>query len=153
MRRALIALCAVLSLVGVTACGSKKNERANTYVNAVNRAQNDFAATFNKLEAQITPKSTPKQDRATLGRFERAIDRVVGQLRAVEAPGNVRPLHGQLIAAIASYRDAVEKARRAFATRDRTKLVKAQASLVRSVTRISARITRTINEINTKLHE
>jgi predicted small lipoprotein YifL len=153
MRRALLALCAVLSLVGVAACGDKNSQRANDYVTAVNRAQNDFAATFNKLQAQITPKSSPKQDRATLGKFEKAIDRVVAQLRAVQAPANVKTLHAQLVAAIASYRDAVEKARRAFATKDRDKLVKAQASLVRSVTRISARITRTINQINDKLHE
>ena len=150
MRRVLIALCAVLALAG---CGSQKSERANEYVNAVNRAQNDFAATFSKLETQITPKSSSRQDRATLKKFEQAIDRVVAQLRAVRAPENVRTLHAQLIAAIASYRDAVEKARRAFATTNRDKLVRAQQSLVRAVTRISERITRTINQINTRLHE
>jgi hypothetical protein len=150
MRRVLTALCAVVVLAG---CGGHKNQRANEYVNAVNRAQNDFAATFNKLEGQITPKSTPKQDRATLGKFEKAIDRVVTQLRAVNAPSNVRALHVQLIDAIASYRGAIEKARRAFATHDRAKLGRAQASLVRSVTRVSDRITRIINEINKKLHE
>ena len=150
MRRVLIALCAVLALGG---CGSQKTERANDYVNAVNRAQNDFAATFSKLETQITPKSSSRQDRATLKKFEQAIDRVVAQLRAVRAPENVRTLHAQLIAAIASYRDAVEKARRAFATTNRDKLVRAQQSLVRAVTRISERITRTINQINNRLHE
>jgi hypothetical protein len=149
MRRVLIALCAALALGG---CGSQKTQRANDYVNAVNRAQNEFAATFNKLEGQITAKSTARQDRSTLKKFEQAIDRVVAQLRAVRAPQNVRALHAQLITAIASYRDAVEKARRAFATKDRDKLVRAQQSLVRSVTRISERITRTINEINAKLH-
>ena len=150
MRRVLITVCAVLALGG---CGSQKTERANEYVNAVNRAQNDFAATFSKLETQITPKSTSRQDRATLKKFEQAIDRVVAQLRVVRAPENVRALHAQLIAAIASYREAVEKARRAFATKDRDKLVRAQQSLVRAVTRISERITRTINQINTRLHD
>jgi len=149
MRAVLIALCAVLALAG---CGSHKSQRANDYVHAVNRAENDFAARFHKLEPEITRQSSPKQIRSTLLKFELAIDRVVAQLRGVRPPDSVRSLHAELIAAIAAYRDPVDQARRAFGLTDRKKLNKTRTSLQRSFAQIGARITRTTNAINTKLH-
>jgi restriction endonuclease len=150
MRLALIVMCAVLVLAG---CGGHKTQQANDYVKAVNHAQNEFAASVKRLTGKITARSKPGQDRATLRRIETAIDRVVSQLRAVRAPANVRTLHAQFIAAIASYRDVIEKARRAFATKDRRKLVKAQATFDRSLRRVANLIDQRVNQINTKLRQ
>ena len=76
---------------------------ANDYVDAVNKAQNDFAAKFDQLSGQITSTSTAAQDRQTLDGFKQAIDKVVTDFRAVKAPDKVKALHDQLIAEISAY--------------------------------------------------
>ena len=83
MRRLAPVLAALALGVVVAGCGSD-NKSANSYVDAVNRAQNDFASTFDRLSSQITSTSTPQQDQKTLNGFKRAVDKVVGDLRAVE---------------------------------------------------------------------
>jgi hypothetical protein len=153
MSRVLLLAVVVLSLLGVAGCGSGDTKTANAYVESVNKAQTGFADTFTRIQAQITPTSSVKEDRATLADFETAIDDVVGQLRGVKPPDKVKALHAQLIAAIASYRDEVEKARRAFASHDRKTFVRTQRSFVEAVKRISVRIGTTITTINKKLHE
>jgi hypothetical protein len=140
-------------MLGVTACGGDDTKTANTYVSAVNEAQNEFASSFDQLQSQITPTSSVKEDRATLAKFSQAVDRVVAKLRAAKPPANVKALHKQLITAIAGYRTEVEKARRAFASRDRRTFVRTERRFVARVQAISSRINTTIEAINKKLHE
>jgi hypothetical protein len=151
--RAAIALALAVLAVGLTAgCGADVKHN-NDYVDAVNKAQNAFAATFDKLNAKITSTSSPKEDRATLDRFGTAIDRVVADLNAVKPPAKVGPLHKELIDEIASYGDEIAKARRAFSSSDPAKVIAAQTSLVTAVTSVSSRINSTIDKINKKLRE
>jgi isoleucyl-tRNA synthetase len=151
LRAALSCLLLVLA-VAATGCGGdvKKN---NAYVDAVNKAQNEFATTFDKLNEQITSTSSPKQDRATLKRFQAAIDSVVADLKAVDTPSKVKPLHKDLIAEISSYGGEIAKARTAFASSDPAKVIAAQTQLVTAVTSVSSRINSTIDQINKKLRE
>jgi len=151
--RRLAWVLAVLGLcVVVAGCGSD-SKSANEYVDAVNRAQNDFAATFDRLSSQITSTSTPAQDQKTLAGFKRAVDKVVGDLRAVEPPSKVKQLHDELINEIASYGKEIDKAKSAFANGSPKEIIKAQTQLVTAVTRVSAQINRTIDAINKKLRE
>jgi hypothetical protein len=133
-------------------CGSDTKE-ANDYVDAVNKAQNDFATKFDQLSGQITSTSTAAQDRQTLDGFKQAIDKVVADFRAVKAPDKVKPLHDQLISEISAYGREIDKAKGAFSDDDPQAIVKAQADLVSAVTRVQSQINKTIADINKKLRE
>jgi uncharacterized phage infection (PIP) family protein YhgE len=148
-------LAPVLVLVVVllaSACGSD-TKQANDYVDSVNKAQNDFAATFDKLSSKITSTSTAQQDRQTLDGFKEAVDKVVADLKEVEVPDKVKDLHGQLVAEISDYGTEIDKAKQAFSGNDPQAIIKAQTQLVSAVTRVSAQINKTIDAINKKLRE
>jgi hypothetical protein len=144
-----VALAVALVAAG---CGND-NRSSNDYVDAVNKAQNEFAATFDKLSGQITANSTPSQDRKTLDGFKDAVDKVVVQLRAIDVPSKVRVQHQQLIDEISSYGDEIDKARRGFQSESPQAIVRAQSRLVSAVTRVSGQINKTIDEINKRLRE
>jgi outer membrane murein-binding lipoprotein Lpp len=142
----------VVAALLISGCGSD-NKEANNYVDAVNKAQTDFASTFDRLSSRITSTSTPAQDQQTLDGFKSAVDKVVGDLRAVKVPSNVKGLHAQLVGEISAYGAEINKAKRAFADGDPQTIVKAQTALVSAVTRVSSQINRTIDAINKKLRE
>ena len=152
MRRLLPLLAAVAIGAVAAGCGTD-TKAANDYVDAVNRAQNDFASTFDRLSSQITSTSSPEQDQRTLEGFRRAVDKVVGDLRAVQAPDKVKTLHDRLIAEISSYGEEIDKAKSAFVKGSPKQILKAQTDLYSAVTRVSGQINRTIDAINKKLRE
>jgi uncharacterized phage infection (PIP) family protein YhgE len=151
VRRLVPALVIAVALLA-SGCGSD-TKAENDYVDSVNKAQNDFAATFDKLSSQITSTSSAQQDRQTLDGFKEAVDKVVADLRAVEVPGKVKDLHGQLVSEISAYGKEIDKAKAAFAGDDPQAIIKAQTELVSAVTRVSAQINQTIDAINKKLRE
>jgi hypothetical protein len=144
-------LVVALALLG-SGCGND-NQAANDYVAAVNKAQNDFAATFDRLSTRITSESTPAQDRRTLDAFRRAVDKAVADLRAIEVPSKVKDLHGQLVSEMSRYGTEIDKAKAAFDGDDARAIIRAQTDLVGAVTRLSAQINQTIGAINKKLRE
>jgi hypothetical protein len=148
-------LIPVLVIVAVVAsgCGGNDTKATNSYVDSVNKAQNDFAATFDKLSSQITSTSTAQQDRKTLDGFKQAVDKVVVDLKSVTPPDKVKDLHGQLVSEISSYGTEIGKAKKAFATNDPQAIIKAQTELVSAVTQVSTKINATIDAINKKLRE
>ena len=152
MRR-LSQVLVVVALALVTSGCGEDTKAANNYVDAVNKAQNEFAATFDQLSAKITSTSTAEQDRETLDGFKQAIDKVVKDFRAVKAPDEVKDLHGRLIAEISAYGKEIDKAKQAFADDQPQAIVKAQADLVSAVTKVQAQINATIADINKKLRE
>lgn len=149
--RVVVSLAAAVSLVGTAGCGD--TERNNDYVDAVNKAQNAFAATFDRLQGEITSTSSPNKDKTTLNRFQAAIDKVVADLRAVDTPERVKSLHQRLIAQIASYGDEIDKAEKAFSSKDPARILGAQSRLVTAVTQVSTKINATIDAINKRLRE
>jgi Tfp pilus assembly protein PilP len=143
----------VVALALVTSgCGSD-TKAANDYVDAVNRAQSEFATKFDQLSGQITSTSTAAQDRQTLDGFRQAIDKAVADFRAVKAPSKVKPLHARLIAEVSAYGAQIDKAKGAFSDNDPQAIVKAQADLVSAVTKVQGQINQTIADINKKLRE
>jgi type IV pilus biogenesis protein CpaD/CtpE len=151
MRRLTPVLVVAAALL-ISACG-KDTKQANHYVQAVNTAQSNFASTFDRLSTRITSKSTPAQDQETLDGFRAAVDKVVGDLRAVEVPSKVKGLHRQLVGEISAYGAEIDRAKAAFADGDPQTIVRAQTRLQSAVTRVSAQINHTIDAINKKLRE
>jgi sigma54-dependent transcription regulator len=152
VRRLSSVLIVVAVALSASGCGAD-TKAANDYVDAVNKAQNDFATKFDELSGRITSTSTAAEDRKTLDGFKKAIDKVVNDFRAVKAPDKVKALHGQLIAEISAYGKEIDKAKQAFSNEDPKAIVKAQADLVSAVTRVQAQINTTIGDINKKLRE
>jgi hypothetical protein len=152
VRRVIPVLVAVATVFGATACGADKAaEKRNTYADQVNRAQNNFAQSFKSLSRRITSTTTPGRGRKTLQGFEDAVDAVVVDLRRIDAPGDLRPLHQRLITEISGYGAAIHRAKLAFATGSPQRILRAQSALVSSTTAISSRINRTIAAINKQL--
>jgi hypothetical protein len=149
------AATAALAAVALAApgCTDADSDAANGYVRAVNAAQGEFKQTFDRLATDITPTSTPQQDRRTLAAFQAAVDRTVRRLRGVRPPQGVSALHDRLIATIGGYSDHIATARRAFATREPRRIIEAQGRLVGAVERTSAAVNRTIDRINARLRD
>jgi hypothetical protein len=152
MRGVIPVLLLVAAVLGLAACGEDKAaEQRNAYADQVNRAQSDFAQSFKSLSRRITKTTTPSRGRRTLQGFEDAVDNVVTDLRRIDAPTDLQPLHRRLIDEIAGYGRAIHRAKVAFATGSPQRILRAQSALVNSTTAISARINRTIAAINQRL--
>jgi hypothetical protein len=150
--RAVLAVALATVLPVAAGCSNDVDER-NAYVAAVNRAQGDFASTFDRLGAKITATSSPQQDRRTLRGFSDAVQRAVTRLRAVNPPPEVRALHRRLIASIDAYGREIDKARTAFRSTSTARIIAAQTQLISAITTVSGRINRTISQINETLKE
>ncbi len=148
MRRLLAALLATTAVLGLSACGSDDTEQRNAYADQLNRAQGDFAKSFRDLSGEITSTTTPGEGRKTLQGFEDAVDDVVSDLRRIEAPEGIGPLHKRLITEIADYGEEIRTAKEAYETRSPRKILEAQNALADATTAISGRINRTIAAIN-----
>jgi hypothetical protein len=153
MRRLLPVLVAVAAALGAAGCGDDSAKQRNAYADAVNRAQSDFAQSFKSLSRRITSTTTPGRGRKTLQGFEDAVDDVVVDLRRIDAPGDLQPLHRRLITEVADYGREIRRAKRAFATGAPQRILDAQSKLVDETTQISSRINRTIAAINRQLQK
>jgi len=153
MRRLLPVLIAVATALGAAGCGDDPAKQRNAYADAVNQAQSGFAQSFKSLSRRITSTTTPAQGRRTLQGFEDAVDAVVANLRRIDAPADVQPLHERLITEISDYGREIRRAKRAFATGAPQRILSAQNTLVTATTRISSRINRTIAAINRELQK
>jgi len=151
-RRPLALLAAVAALAaGLAACGGDEGARAEAYVERVDRAQETFARRIDALATQVTPTSSAQADRRTLRRFEAALDEVVGELRAISPPGEVRGLHARLVGALAEYERQVAEVRRALDGDSPARLRAAQRELARATTDVDGEISRTTAAINDAL--
>ena len=138
----LITLAALLTACLVAACGGS-NAESNAYVNAVNRAQKDFA----------TSVGQPSATTDTLTQLDTALAKIVADLRAAKPPSEVKALHGTLVREFGNFKDAVNEVRQAVGTKDQKKIAPAQAKFTGDSTAIQTQIGATITAINRKLHE
>jgi hypothetical protein len=144
----------LLAPASLAACGDGDTAKKNAYVEQVNRAQEQFAATYERLAAQVTATSSPSEDRRTLRGFQTATDRTVSDLRKISPPEEVAELHRDLVAEITGYGEAIGTAR--MRLRDPssiTQITRAQAKLAEETSQTSAAVNRTISEINARLRE
>jgi hypothetical protein len=137
----------------MAACGGGADERKakNDYVNQVNAAQSDFAATVAAVSKRITKKSSSSQDRKTLEQFQSAIENVVKDLRAIKVPSAVRSEHGQLVAAMRGFGAQIKQATLALRNPDARTIAAAQRTIQAATQTVNLRIDAAIAAINSKL--
>ncbi len=145
-RTTLVLLLAVAALAG---CGN--SEERNAYVDDLNAAQMDFATTVNRLSGSATRDSAQREDRATLNRYQDAIDDIVGELRRIDAPQVVEPEHRRLLAAMRGFGTDIEEVVAALRGRDARAIRRAQGTLADASTVADRAITMAIADINAKL--
>jgi hypothetical protein len=144
----LIAL--VLSLVAV-GCGGDTAEK-NEYVDAVNKAQTDFAASVTKIQADASA-ATPDKAKDVFDNLATGVDKVVTDLEGVEPPEEVSDLHTKLIDQMGSFGDSIREAGESLGGGDPQKIIEATTKFSQEVSKIGTDISATIAEINTKLQE
>jgi hypothetical protein len=154
-RRAVLpaALLALLVAMVAGGCGGSGDDRANRYVDQVNRAQSQFAQTVTKLSGRVTDTSSAGQDRRTLRAFTAAVDGVVAALRRIKPPPRVVPLHRELVSDINSYGAEVKSAAATLSSHDAARLAAAQQRLLKATSTVSSQINATIDAINKRLQQ
>jgi len=153
VRRLPTALLAVLALAFAAGCGGGDDdtEQGNAYVEQLNAAQREFAATVKRLDGRVSEDSSPSQDRATLGSFTEAADEVAVEVRDIQAPDAVQRLHAGLVDDFETYADEVRSATRSLTSRDPDRVIAAQQRLLKATDTVTAEINTAIDDINAKL--
>jgi hypothetical protein len=142
-------LLALMLAVVATGCGAGKDHDA--YVKALNKAQTGLAQRFTALQSRITPTSDAAQDIKTLRAYEAAVSTAVGDLRAVDPPDGLAPLHRRFIDEVAAYGGALRKARAELRRDDPQAILAAQGRLRSAVSATGRQLNATIQAINQKL--
>jgi hypothetical protein len=132
-------------------CGSGGVDEANRYVDAVNRAQTQFAGTMGRLSGRISASSSMTADARVLHTFDTALARVMVDLRQVRPPGSVATLHRRLVGEMDAYGARVRSEARVLRSKDATRLVAAQQRLLTATDQVSRHINTTIDQINRRL--
>ena len=147
MIKLLCALAAALSLVAAAGCGGDTASK-NDYVEAVNKAQTDFASSVGNVQGGAT--DDPK---AIFDRLEKGLDKIVADLEKVEPPDEVKDLHEKLIADFGKFSTVVKDAGEAIGSGSQKKILEAQQKFGTEAAEIGGRVSATITEINSKLQE
>jgi hypothetical protein len=151
VRLATISLAA-LALVVTAGCGSD-TKSSNDYVDAVNNAQTDLLSNVQKVGSTSSGSDPAAAAKKTFSDLSGAIDKFVADLKAVEPPDKVKDLHNRLIAEITQVGSQVKTAAGALDGKDPQALVTAQTKLASSVTALQTEMSKTIDDINSKLHD
>lgn len=142
---------AVLSLVVGVGCGSD-TKSSNDYVSAVNKVQTDFANNVRKVGSSTPSGADPAAAaKKTFSDLETAIDKAISDLKGVQAPDKVKSLHNELISEMEQFKSQVSEAGDSLKSADTQAIVKAQTKFATSASTLGSKISKTINDINSKL--
>jgi hypothetical protein len=147
LSRALVAALTAVCLLAVTGCGDSDTASNNKYVEAVNKAQTDFAANIGKVQ---TTGREPKQIFADL---ETGIDQIVTDLEAVEPPEDVADLHDELIGHFERFKTSISETGDAIESGSNKKIVEAQQKFGSEMGTIGQDVDKTITKINAELQK
>jgi hypothetical protein len=147
MTKLLCALAAALSLVVLAGCGGDTASK-NDYVEAVNKAQTDFAASVGNVQA-----GSAENPEAIFDRLEKGLDQIVADLEKVEPPEEVKSLHDKLIDDFSKFSAVVKDAGESIGSGSQKKILEAQQKFGTEAAEIGGRVSATITEINSKLQE
>jgi hypothetical protein len=142
-------LLALMLAVVAAGCGGDKDR--DDYAKALNKAQAGLAQRFAALQSRITPTSNAAQDSKTLRAYEAAVATTVSDLRAVDPPDGLAPLHRRYVGEVAAYGGALRKARAELNRDDSRAVLAAQGRLRSAVTAAGRQLDATIQAINQKL--
>jgi hypothetical protein len=158
-RAATLALIlAVAGAAGAAGCGGGSSggpsagQATARYIDEVNLAQRDFAAAVKPISAAITPTSPPRANRAALRRLAGAVRTLEQRLSAIAPPPKVASLQRELVAELASYGRAIERAVHRLASHRPRRLIAARQALLRTTRTAGARIDATLAALNARLH-
>ena len=152
LMRAAAICCASLLLVAAAGCGGGDTASKNDYVEAINKAQTDFANNVQKVGSSSSTGSDPAEAaKQTFTSLSTAIDKVVADLKGVEAPDEVKDLHNDLISEMEEFKGQVKDAADSLESKDPTAILKAQSKFAQSASTLGTRISKTISDINSKL--
>lgn len=149
-----LSVAALLACATLGACGSSEGnstEDKNAYVEQVNAAVNTFASTVTDVSKSITPDSSTRQDRRTISRFENAIHVVIGTLRMIKVPSDVRKEHGMLVSAMTGFREEIADAGKALRTQTTRAVADGQRKLGAATITVNEKIRTATKAINTRL--
>ena len=147
MKRLLAGLAIILAL-GLVACGGD-TEAKNDYVEAVNKAQTDFATSISKA-----PTGANASDPGSVfDKMAASVDKVVADLKAVEPPDAVQEQHDRLVSELEKFGAAIEDAGESLASRDPQKIASAQAEFAQKASDVGTKIGTAIQQINSELQE
>ena len=151
--RAAVLLVAVLALAGATGCfGSNSDE--NAYVDQLNKVQNLFASSLAKAQSSAPSRLDAKaQAIQNFDRLETAIDKLIADLKAVDAPANVESLHNELIGEMQEVQVQVKKGAASLTVSDGPGFQAALAQFATEAGQFVTTIRKTISGINDKLQE
>ena len=148
------AICvAALALVAASGCGSDTKE-SNDYVSEINKVQTDFANSVQKVGTSSSAGSDPAAAaKKTFSDLSSAIDKVIADLKGIDAPDKVKDLHNDLISEMEQFNSQVKSAADSLSSKDPQAILKAQSEFASSASTLGTKISKTINDINAKLHE
>jgi hypothetical protein len=137
----------------VAGCGGD-TKSSNDYVSAINKVQTDFANDVQKVGGSPAAGSDPTAAaKKTFADLKTAIDKVIVDLKGVEAPDKVKALHNQLISEMSDFDTQVKAAGDSLNSKDPQAIAAAQSKFASSASTLGTRISKTINDINTTLQD
>lgn len=132
------------------ACGGDDEREANNaYARQVNLVQLEFQTSANQLQAAPSGQSGGQQ--RAMQRFEAAIDDVVDDLRAIDAPGDLSDEHTDLIGVMTRYGDEIGRAKEALRGGTPRTIERARERVLEAVQTANTQLSATIAAINAKL--
>jgi hypothetical protein len=146
--RSALVVAAVLSLVAVAGCGGDTASK-NDYVDALNKVQTDFKDSVTKSGS--AGSATEAKD--VFANLSTAIDKLIADLKGVEAPDEVKDLHNDLITEMTEFKSQVEDAGSSLASGDPKAIVAAQTKFATEASQLATKIGTTITDINKELQD
>ncbi len=127
------------------------DEGQNAYAEKVNEAQTTFATTVTDVAQGAGAKSSISQQQRTLKRFESAIDGVVSDLEAIDAPTEVTSEHARLITVLSRFGSDISQANDAMSNPTPRTIESAQRRVQAATQSVNTRVNAAIAAINAKL--
>jgi hypothetical protein len=152
-RRFALIAAAIVASAALVACGDggTSTKDKNAYAEKVNAAQTKFAATVSNVNQESGSQQSISHQRETLGRFQRAIDAVVADLRRIDAPPEVVKEHARLVGVMTDFGRNITQANDALRNPTTTGITQAKQKLASITGSVNARVAAAIAAINVKL--
>ncbi|MDX6679919.1 MAG: hypothetical protein QOE31_3971 [Solirubrobacteraceae bacterium] len=87
----------LIAVAALSACGGNDQD-TDRYIRELTAAQETYKTTAERIEADATTTSSPRQDRRTLDRFAAAIAATIAALRRIDVPPKVVAEHRRFVA-------------------------------------------------------
>jgi hypothetical protein len=142
----LVAMLAAATL-GLAACGSSES---NDYVDSVNEITSQLKEEINAI-GQGSNAQDPKQASAVFAEISRKVDAAAAELADVSPPGEVADLHDRIVSDLKTLGDEAQGVADDISAGGAPAVPGSVSQFIADARRIDAEVSRTIDEINSKL--